>query len=622
MPIEFIYTEYKKDPTRIEKLLNQKLEIVEKLAGSRFLMQKTEDELSFFKSKDAKLSKIDRTLSKYYEKAIIHFDNLDEEKLLQFPDNWRFGFEYFPTSKPVTVSYDRLPLNNLILTDIQVKDPKNKTIDVITDKKTLQHWAEILEVENTLIIFEGELSESQKRKLLDFLNTPFSDLIKRFKTESFTSFLLNLLNPELKTSFLNNDLEKDIDGLIFKFNGKEALKVSNPEVISRKQEKKLEKPSDIYNLTLVFLQEFLTMTDFRKIKLKELSYEDRYIEFICQVYNKFLSTSTYRKNFQDGIDFELPSFLTRSESSSNFKFVRNIETLDNLDKSNTNRELFKILLASMRSHKKKPSGYLTKELIYNHNELVDKIADYISGEIQESVLCSFDEFKSVYLSESNDWQDEFGIEKSELSEINLMFENTEIPSFSEIKTSSRPINLIHTSPLDTLKKMYNSDNKKSNKKKTPVCIMKGKFHPFHNGHSSIIEDATNLSGMKIYLVILNKRISDEDKFSESLHTSMLDDILKSNKNIKGYVFSNGRSIAEICRDLPENISCESYAGNNDECEDIQIQMGEDFKTYPMTRHISSKTVLQAVRDDNYDSYRKLVPDVLHNYFYKIKSELK
>ena len=399
--LSFFFDEYKKDPTRIEKLLDGDIVISEKLSSSRFCAQKSESNgFIYYKRNDNILTKIDRTLSKYYEKAITHFDSLDEETLEKIPDGWRFGMEYFPNNKPVTIAYDRLPLNNLVLTDIQVKDPKDRTIDVITDKKTLKKWADIIQVENPPIFYEGKLSDEQKRKFLDFLNTPKSDLLKRFKTDSFTSFVLKTLNPEIKNTFLNDDLEKNIDGLVFKFNNKEVFKVDDKYSTETAKKLSNEKPSDIYNLTLVFIQEFITMLDFKKIRLYSNSYEDRYIEFISNVYNRFLQTPVYKNNYETDVNFDMPAFLTREESNSDFNFVTNPDTLKLLKKSNTNRELFKIFLASLRSRKKKPSGFFTKELLFNHNQIVDKIADFCSKNVLENTFYSFDEFKSVYLSES------------------------------------------------------------------------------------------------------------------------------------------------------------------------------------------------------------------------------
>lgn len=614
--INFLYEEYKKDPRRIEKLLSGKIEISEKLDASRFSVQNDEsNKLNFFKRHDVPISKIDRTLSKYYEKAMLHFETLSEEKISQMPEGWRFGMEYFPNLQPVTIVYDRLPLNNLVLTDIQVKDPRDRTVDVITDKETLKKWAEVLEVENPPIIFEGNLSDSQRGRILGFLNTPYNDLINRFKTESFTSFILQLLNPELKNSFLNGDLSKDIDGLIFRFDGKEAYRVSNPEIALMKKNRKDEKPSDIYNLTLVLLQEFLIDLDFKRIKLKNGSFEEKYIDFISQVYNKFLQSSTYKSNFEKGVDFELPKFLTREESEVNFSFVKDPETLNNLQKSNTNRELFKIMLASMRSHKKKPSGFFTKELIQHHNQLVDKIADYVSGTLKETTFYTYQEFKSVYLSESEAWQ-EFG--KESLDEVEKT-EYSEFPSYKDVK-------ILNDSPLEepqvmtVLRRIFSQEEDSSpKKKKTKICLMKGKFQPFHNGHYSVATDAEKATGMKVVLAVVNKRLPFG--FSETLHRSILDEVIQNHPSIKAYIFTNGRSLSEIIRDLPDAYEIGAFAGSPEECEDVKLQLGKDFPIFSTTKHMSSNLVLQKLKDEDFDGYKKLVPSNLHNYFYKIKNEL-
>ena len=646
--ISFLYEEYKKDPKRVEKLLAGKIEISEKLDGSRFQVQADEGgKLTYFKRKDAPISKIDRTLAKYYEKAIMHFDNFSEEKISSLPEGWRFGMEYFPNLHPVTIVYDRLPLNNLVLTDIQVKDPRDKTIDVITDIATLSKWANILEVERPSIIFDGKLSDTQNRRILDFLNTPYNDLVSRFKTENFTMFILNILNPELKTSFMHNDTAKDIDGLIFKFEGKEAYRVSNPEIATRKLEKKEEKPSDIYNLTLVMLQEFLTSLVFSKIKLKEKTFEDRYIEFVSKAFNMFVKSPIYKENFEKGVDFELPKFLTREESGVNFKYIKDAETISVLDKSSSNRELFKIMLASMRSHKKRASGFFSKELMFHHNELVDKISDYINSfeNIKESTFFSFREFKTVFLGESTNWQEDFGkdtgddvedvVKNSTLVSKSInevasfihtkgiivdepLSTDSTMPSFRHISKSQELDNI--EKPLNVLRKMFSGEESVSTTKKTPICLLKGKFQPYHNGHVTAVADAGKESGMKVYIVIMSKKLP-ENGMSRELHKSMMDEAIKTDKNICGYCFSNGRSFSEIVKDLPVKMEAKAFAGSEDECLDVENQTKGSLVSYPMTRHMSTKNVLQKIKDEDYDGYRKLVPKTLWNHFYKIKNEI-
>jgi hypothetical protein len=612
--ISFLYEEYQKNPDRIEKLLDSEIVISEKLDGSRFQVQKdASGSLIYFKRKDIEITRIDRTLSRYYEKAVSHFENLGEEKTLQMPEGWRFGMEYFPNLQPVTVSYDRLPLNNLVLTDIQVRDPKDRILEIITDESTLKNWSTILEVENPPIVFMGKLTKEQKTMILQFLNTPYPDLITRFKTENFTSFILKLLNPELKNSFMNSDITKDIDGLVFKFDGKEAFRVSNPEIALKKSEKKVEKPSDIYSLTLMILHEFITSLDFSKIKLKEKSFEDRYIEFVSKVFNMFVKSPIYREHFENEVDFDLPKFLTREESQVNFKFVTEPETLELLQKSNTNRELFKILLASLRTHKKKPVGFFTKELISHHNELVDKVADYINANnaIKENLtFFTFQEFRKTFLTESENWTEEFGKESPDEIE-----QYKDFPTFQDV---AKP-KLDPNAPLKVLSKILTGKvSPESSKKVKTVCLMKGKFQPFHNGHLTSVDDAAKESGCKVFIAITRRRV--DEKFSEELHKTIMEE-MKPYKNIAGYVFTDGDTISQISKDLPANFKVTCFAGSPDECQDVKVEMGPEFPTYELTKHVKTSSVMDRIRREDYDSYKKLVPKQLHNYFYKIKNEL-
>jgi hypothetical protein len=69
----------------------------------------------------------------FYERAIEHFESLGTDVLIKMPDNWVFGFQYFPSLAPVNIVYDRLPKNNLILTDIQILNDSGRIIKTIAD---------------------------------------------------------------------------------------------------------------------------------------------------------------------------------------------------------------------------------------------------------------------------------------------------------------------------------------------------------------------------------------------------------------------------------------------------------------------------------------------------------
>jgi hypothetical protein len=61
---------------------------------------------------------VDMAMQKYYNRAILFFENLDERVKGLLNRKWWFGFEYFPDNQPANIEYNRIPKNNLVLTSI------------------------------------------------------------------------------------------------------------------------------------------------------------------------------------------------------------------------------------------------------------------------------------------------------------------------------------------------------------------------------------------------------------------------------------------------------------------------------------------------------------------------
>ena len=120
---------------------------------------------------------------KYYDGAIEHFENLPKEVLKQLPKETIFGFDYFPNRKPNLIMYDKLPKNGLILS--HARDMKEDRL--IDELEILKGFAEALEVSPPPIIFQGTLNTDQKNKIIEFLNTPYKDLVDEFELLYFQS---------------------------------------------------------------------------------------------------------------------------------------------------------------------------------------------------------------------------------------------------------------------------------------------------------------------------------------------------------------------------------------------------------------------------------------------------
>ena len=202
----------------IEDLFKDYLVVTEKLSGSSFSFKKSGEGVTFYKGANHRpINLIDRTMMVYYENPIRYIKSVVSKKASSIPDNWMFCFQYFPTNSPGIITYDKLPKNHLVLSHITVTSPSGKALKVIEDPRVLSDWANALGVTALLPIFKGYLTEDQKKKITEFLDTPKEDQAAIFSTNSFAEYLLKILNPSIQSTALQNDLKKPIESIIFKF---------------------------------------------------------------------------------------------------------------------------------------------------------------------------------------------------------------------------------------------------------------------------------------------------------------------------------------------------------------------------------------------------------------------
>ena len=381
----------------IDDLFTKQLIVSEKPDGSVFSAQQREDgKMDFFKRDDRQpITKLDRTIMSLYEPPIEFIEKKAENKKL--PTNLRFGFEYFQNTKPVTIAYDRLPKNGLVLTHMKELDSKGKVTKFIDDPKTLNKWSKYFDVEEPFIIFEGKLSVFQKEQLEDFLKTPFNDLVEKFKTSSFTKFIISILNPNLKKTALNNTIDKPIEGLVFKFNDGEYLaKVVDPMFTQMSRDKALDraKPketNDEFGLVLYtfinWVEEFDVYTDFIADGVDE---DDKYLDLMTRVVKRFIDEN---KIFLKGLDIKKPDFAKAPEFALNTKMIRSKEVVDFIRTHKEFEEIFKILLSSFRKEKKRKTTRIDDNLKNQINLVVQQIKK-VTTKTNESFL-SFSDWKKT-----------------------------------------------------------------------------------------------------------------------------------------------------------------------------------------------------------------------------------
>lgn len=375
----------------IKQLFDDYVIISEKLNATRFCFERTSTGLEFYK-KDGKISAIDRTMSSLYESPIKYIESLSSDVINELPIGFRYGFRFFHSTKPANISYDTLPLNGLVLTDI-----RNSNGKIINDVSILSKISDLLGVEKPPIIWNGKLDDSQKTRLLEYLRSPEEDLLRKFKTDSFTKYIISIVNPQIKNTTLKNDIEKPIDSIVFKFLSDDTKEIVHAKVIdpminqiSRTNEAERE-PQDLYGIILSDVVEFIKINGIYIYEISKDSFDERFLELICQVYNDYMSKSSYK---YEGIVIDPLSFASVPEFDLNVGFITNIKTRDLIKDSSINKHIFKIMMSSFSKPKKKPSGTITQMLVSDVIEVAKKIKDKIetTPEMKESSFPTFEEY--------------------------------------------------------------------------------------------------------------------------------------------------------------------------------------------------------------------------------------
>ena len=635
--ISHLYDIYnKKGGDFINNLFNSYVTINEKMDGSAFVFERNIETGRFnFYKRDQRypITLVDRTLMKYYEKPINYIESLPPHILKEIPRGWRFGLEYFSNNQPVEIAYDRLPKNNLILSYIHTKNDNGKPASTIQDQEQLNNWADILGVERPPIVFQGMLTEDQKNQILDFLRTPFGDLVSEFETKSFVRYIIGVLNPEAKTSALNDDLDKPIEGIVFRFgeddNGKEPIlsKMVDPvftELAKEKYNKKSEeKPSDFLGLTIMDIMNFILEEGVESFNVSGDSDDERYISFMSDVFIKFLDEYAYKYR---GADFQEPDYLRKDEFRLNLDMIKDKRVLKYLDTDDSYESLFKLMLNSFRKIRKRASGIITAGIIDQFNIVVNNIERVVANNrkpnIQESEsMPSFMDFKKNNLSPKK-----IDYVTSESDESDNESEDEDDPFYSYNEFIST-LETIDTSKKDKSKEI-NEEGETDKKKLEPVNLLVGRFQPFHNGHMKMVDQLYKENDLSSIIAVVHPGHNNSGKspYDEKLISRYMEGIVRDNPGkISGYFVVNRGLLGPIYGKAKEyGFLPKAIAAGDDRIEDYNKQaeylkkaggdFPEDIKIIQTKRSSSGSEVRKKIESEDYTGFKKLVPQAVANVY--------
>jgi hypothetical protein len=597
-----------------KNLLTKDTTISEKLDGSNFNAKRVHNGFEYYK-RDGKtpITVIDRTLSIYNEKPIQHFESLTDEVLAQIPIGTYFSLEYFPRMKTVEIEYSELPDSGLVLESIMLKNGK-----YVYDKEELDKWAELLKVDKVPIIFQGQLNEKQKDAILDFISTPFDELIQKFKTQSFSRYIIGLLNPDMSNSFLKKSLDEMIEGVVFTF--KDDVDTMMAKLVDpcftlmakEKAKNRIKTPNDIYGMIVSDITDYINNLDLSIYTINGKDFSKRYIDLMSQIFLEYYHMKG--EDFSD-IDMNLPEFLDRPEHSVNIKEIP-YSNITNIVKSNKNyAELYKIFLATFRKKKKKAIGYFTKDFISIFNKIIDKIHDYINSGINEITMSDINNF--VLYNEDDDVLQHYNVisENSEYAIIEIPEELRE-----DIKNDSK--GSINTTPAEKL-----------------VNVIVGRFQPIHKGHIAISKFLKEANGHDcVFVTIRSEKPNPKSPISLELQNRMFDDVKLNEMLAIDFKTTNRVILNEVFTLLRDNgYEPISLGAGDDRTESYKDQLKfmlekrnnmmnvhPDFDIINIPRNIvkaSGTSVRESILTDNEESFKKQMPLYLHTYFNILKKEL-
>jgi cytidyltransferase-like protein len=565
--------------------------VSEKIQASSFHVKRTTTGFEYFKSGSKNtMDKVDRTVVKYYESGIKYFNTILKELTEDMPLDWKFGFDYMLDNKTVDIEYDTLPKNHLILTHIQILKPNDpsQVKKVIRDPSILNKWADLLGVQKPPVIFQGKLQSNQKDDLINLLGISDKEFKIKYATQSFTRTIYNIFNNGMNNPALNYSLDNDIDGLIINFSDGKNIKSFKLERFDRKPHD-TRIPSDMYQISILDLVEFITNLEIASIKLKEEDTDLRYIELISDIFNAYIEKNAPK---YVGTNFNSADFSDKKGFELNTSFIKNEHTLS-LVQNTVLSELFKIALGSFRKTRNKETDIINKDLMNQINSIVDDIESSVMAKTNENDVMNF---------------------KSYL--VNQQLQYTEAPI------------------LEALTVKFPDQGKKL------VNMFVGRFQPFTLGHIKVIEAIHKQNGFPVVIFLVKsktKKAEDAFKrpFDEDTQVAMIKNLKSKYPIEEVFVIPTG-GIDTMFNAMRPKYEPVLWGTGSDRMKTYGFQVNKDtyredlgvrtdFGLFEIPRtgnNISATQVRNAMLDGDEKLFKKLTPKPIHNMYDELKSKLE
>lgn len=579
MAIKNLYDLYQqKSSDFIEKLMNSNVVIDDNVNGSFFSVKKSLDGWVYYK-KGSQITLIERTISRFYEDAIKIFESIPEEKRESIPDNIIFVFKYITEGNSNEL---RIPKDILKLTHIY-DITRNQNLN---DIETLNSWADTLGVGRPPILFNGILNDEQKEGIMSFVYTNQAELSKRFKSESFTKYILSLLNPEYESN--------GIDSIVFRFtdeNDEQILaKYIDPlfyDISSTNAKQEAPRQNDSASIIIVNLMNFIDsyqVSELSSVVHTELPYEKNYVALMNKVFLDYIKI-----NYADLVDYKIyvPEHLAMEINDVNYAFIENQEVVDIINMNETFKEIYRILLNFFKKKRKKTNSVFSEDICKMFNALIEKLQKVVLGKsVYEKYYPSFNEFAGLISEEFN---------------------------FNSMRT------------IEPMSRFATHTKRKA------VNVIVDYFQPITNKHLAVANTLKNKNKLDtLFILIENKNICKTRPFSTDTAKKLISKVASDGKNecIAGVVVIDEPNIDNMLRSICLEYIPILWAASKSKIDEYKLQMeyarkrstryniGKRFKLI-VAPELSDRRILDFIETRNFVEFKKEVPKVLHSEFYNL-----
>lgn len=562
----------------VDKLLNEEVIITEKIDTFRLIFEKKDGEIIIYKKDNSSINLIERVLTDIYEDAILEIPLITKE--VNIPEGYFFGLYYTPVERPLRIPYSKLP--KYILTDVTRRDDNNKVIESL-DYESVRNWASALCMGRPPVLFEGKLTDDQKKLLLAYDT-------KQYEGEMLT--FSEMIKKTFDTSYSQEDI---IEGIIIKSGDKLAQILSYEfELLNEAYEKENES-RDFYDIIITDVNEFLE--NYNIPVLEAENKDELYLNIISDIFNKYCEKRKINEELE-------PKYLTPPKfgysGSLNKKLIKNKQTLKWISIAPIYEALFKVFVSSFRKTKK-PYGLLTESIVNKFNGYVNLINSYAN------------KFEDLTESRSD---------------------NIVIDAYKK----RTPSDVDNMRVIASIQKAFEPKIRDVEKGKKHCAVYITTFQPFTNAQMTNLIRISEMWKVPVILFgISNKyRVKGENfHASDDLMKAQMQSIMNDNMQlVPGFGLLNSWNITEVfeyCRPDFEPIVIITDAGKKSEItlqlffeEEVmggRINVEQNFNIGELDNE-DRLAAFRAIEDNNYSLFIELTPRPIHHIMDNMFSEYR